>query len=349
MKRPKYFVGIDLHKTIVQICVLEGVDRITLEQRFEIKTVEQGLAVVDSLKRWRRGGRFAVEAVGFNRWFVDACREAGLEIVVADPAKLGLKALGKKTDRRDAYEIARRLCLGDIDKNALTYYPTTEEYGLRKVLRTRHKLVKMRQQAVNQIRGLINAYKLNAPRGELYRPVNLSRLRSCECPNEDLALVLNQLLSTLESIQESVTALTKRIEQCAQENRQTQAMLDLPQFGPQTAVTIVYELGDVQRFRNARAAAASAGLVPRVFATAHTVHHGRLTKRGSPELRWILCEWAVRLMAFDPLAAAWAQERLKKSKNKNKVRVALARRLLVGIYFMLRTGESFSLKKCLGA
>ena len=58
---------------------------------------------------WRKGGRYVVEALGLNRWFVNASREAGFDIVVVDAVKLNLRVLGKKTDRRDAHELARRL------------------------------------------------------------------------------------------------------------------------------------------------------------------------------------------------------------------------------------------------
>jgi hypothetical protein len=82
-----------------------------------------------------------VETQGLNRWFVNACQASELHIIVANPAILNLKRSGKKTDRRDAYELARRLWLGHIEKHARTYYPADEEYGKRKVLRIRHKCV----------------------------------------------------------------------------------------------------------------------------------------------------------------------------------------------------------------
>src|SRR5919109_282261 len=129
-----YFVGIDLHKEIIQVCVLDAQGEIVREQRFEGGTLKQGLGVVNFLGRWKRGGRYAVEAVGMNRWLVNAMREQGMEVIVADAVKLNLRMSGKKTDRRDAYEIARRLRLGDIDSNAKTYYPSEAEYGCRKLL-----------------------------------------------------------------------------------------------------------------------------------------------------------------------------------------------------------------------
>ncbi len=112
------------------------------------------------------------------------------------------------------------------------------------------------------------------------------------------------------------------------------------------ATTLVVELGDLQRFRNSKAVASYAGLVPRVANSADKTHHGRITKRGNRELRWILSEWAVRLLSFNATAKEWAKPLLLRM-HRNKVRMALARRLLVGIYIMLTRGEVFSLERCL--
>lgn len=120
MQQTHYFIGIDLHKTVVQVCVLDGQGGVVEEFRMRLERPELGQDVITRLIRWRATGRVVVEAVGFNRWFVNACRAAGLSVVVADAVKLGLAKLGKKTDRRDAYELARRLFLGDIDRHAAT-------------------------------------------------------------------------------------------------------------------------------------------------------------------------------------------------------------------------------------
>jgi transposase len=303
---------------------------------------------VASLVRWKKGGRFAVEAVGVNRWFVDACRAKGLDIVVVDPARLNLRMLGRKTDRRDAREIARRLALGDIDRCARSYYPTTEEYGVRKLLRTRHKLDGIRKQVVNQVRGLLNAYKLVPPGTSLYQRRCLAWLRACSLPSEDLTFTLLRLTDLIETLQSQIAVFDRRIKDQASKDRASVALQTIPSVGPLTALTLRYELGDVHRFKNARSVACAAGLVPRVSQSADTAHHGPLTKRGNPEVRWILGQWAVRLLTRDPTVRAWAAPRLKR-KHKNKVRMALARRLLVGVYFTLRTGEEFSLKRCLAA
>lgn len=57
------------------------------------------------------------------------------------------------------------------------------------------------------------------------------------------------------------------------------------------------ELGDAKRFRTARAVSNYAGVVPRVTASADKSHHGGMTHRGNAHLRWIVGQWAVRLLA----------------------------------------------------
>jgi transposase len=309
----KYHVGIDLHKSVVQVCVLDGRGEILEEKRHHMEVRADGLAVVEDLQRFGEGGRFVVEAVGLNRWFVNACREAGLDLIVADPVRLKLKESGKKTDRRDARELARRLYLGDIDRHAKTYFPTDTEHGVAKLLRVRHRLVSIRQRLVNQIRGLLNAYFVRPPWSSLHTPRSLAWLREQSLPVEDLTAVLQALVTALEGIQEQIDGLTARVQAKEKEEQEVAVLVrQLPSVAAQTAATIRFELGDVARFRNAKAVASYAGLVPKVANSADRSHHGAVTKKGKSELRWILSEWAVRLMSRHPAVKTWAAPRLRR-------------------------------------
>ena len=53
------------------------------------------------------------------------------------------------------------------------------------------------------------------------------------------------------------------------------------------------------------------------------------------------------MMKDDPQVAKWAQQ-LRKRVHTNKARMALARRLLVGVWIMLTRGDAFDLQRCLG-
>ena len=347
MPQSQYFLGIDLHKTVIQICVLDDAGEVVSQERHRVATREAGLALVERLAEWQPA-RAAVEALGLNRWFVNACRERGLDVLVVDAALLNLRSCGKKTDRRDALEIARRLRLGDLDRHAATYFAPDEEYGVRQLERIRHDLVVQRTHLCNRIRALLDSYKIAAPRGSLYSRRALAGLRAVRLPVSDLDCCLDALVHALEEVEVSVGRLTRRILACAKRREIAALQEMIPEVGAQTALTLVAELGDVRRFRNARAAASYSGLVPRVSRSADTSHHGRITKRGNKELRWILNQVAVRLMTRHPLVRRWAAPRLRRM-HKNKVRTTLARRLLVGIYVVLSRGEVFSLERCLAA
>jgi transposase len=342
----KYFIGVDLHKSILQVCVLDKDGEIISERRFKGGALVDGLDVVNWLIQWREGGRLCVEAVGMNRWFVNACLEQGVDVVVVDPTKMNLRMLGKKTDRRDAYELARRLRLGDVDRNAATYFPDEDEFAGRKLVRIRHRLTQVRQQIVNQIRAVFASYRVDAPPGHLYAKRSLEKLRATSLSSRDQTLCLQALVSSLEAIQLSVESLSKRVAARSREEQSAKTLATLPSIGPLTATTLVVELGDLRRFRNSKAVASYAGLVPRVANSADKSNHGRITKRGNRELRWILSQWSVRLLSFNSIAREWAKPLLLRM-HRNKVRMALARRLLIGIYIMLTRGEVFSLERCL--
>lgn len=344
----QFFIGVDLHKRSLQICVLEQDGQVLRETRFDVPTLRHTGPLFAFLGRYRNSCRIAVEAIGLNRWFVNMLLERGYDAVVCDPMRLGLKMLGKKTDKRDAREIARRLYLGDIDRSALTWYASDVTYGCRKILRARHAMLQQRQQVYNQIRALLNAYKVTGFEStSLSSRRTLVRLGRLELATAELTATLRAWLTVLKSLTDSISQLNEQLKQMQNDDLTHQLARTLPWAGPLTAAVLIHELGDVTRFTSSRAVASYAGLVPRVSQSGDTAHHGRLTKRGNRELRHILGEWAVRLLSFDATTRRWAEPRLRRS-HRNKVRMALARRLLVGVYKMLLTGEVFSLDRCLG-
>jgi transposase len=232
MTKATHFIGIDLHKTVVQVCVLDEHGEVSEEFRVRLGAEADGQEVLRRLARWQTTGRFVVEALGLNRWLVNACQQAGFNMVVADAVKLSVKRLGKKTDRHDARELARRLWVGDVDRYARSYYPSDEEYGVRKVVRVRHQLVGIRQQVGNQIRALLNAYLVPSPGTALYAASSLTTLAAIELPTGDLTLCLQTLVTTLRQLQDSIEQLTKQIRHCAKATPVQALETQLPSVGP---------------------------------------------------------------------------------------------------------------------
>jgi transposase len=92
------------------------------------------------------------------------------------------------------------------------------------------------------------------------------------------------------------------------------------------ALTLRAEIGDIDRFAGGPALASYAGLVLRVEASADRYWSGRITREGSPWLRFALVEMAVHAMRRQDALGRWARQ-LAIRQGAYKARVALARRL----------------------
>jgi transposase len=109
-------------------------------------------------------------------------------------------------------------------------------------------------------------------------------------------------------------------------------------------LTALAVFSDVQRFPTAKHAASYAGLVASTFDSGERVRHGRITRRGSSELRAMLCEAAHHAGHPDhPLNPYFAA--LCARRGYKMAVVAVAHRLCRILYAMLRHGTDFDLNK----
>jgi transposase len=104
------------------------------------------------------------------------------------------------------------------------------------------------------------------------------------------------------------------------------ALDQLVGIGPILALTIRAEVGDIARFARGPELASYAGLVPRVDRSADRIYHGRITREGSPWLRWALIEAAMHARRRDDAVGRWYRQ-LALRRGILKARVAFARRL----------------------
>jgi transposase len=118
----------------------------------------------------------------------------------------------------------------------------------------------------------------------------------------------------------------------------------IPGVGPIVAVTVLAVFSDVRRFADAKHAASYAGLVPSIYHSGDREAYGRITKRGSGELRAMLCEAAHHgsrpthpLHPYLPSSAPSAANRM--------ATIAVAHRLARITFAMLRDGTDFDVAK----
>ena len=313
------YIGIDLHKAFFQACAMAPTGDRLWEGRFArtaegiARFVARGVGPAQAI---------AVEACGPTWAFVDAIGPTGARVCVVDPRKTKLKAgFAAKTDRLDARRLADAL---RRDSVVSIYIPPPAIRALREVCRGRHQLVRLRTRLAQMIRALLLRHDAGEPPGaRLYAPRALAWLAQVQVPSE-AERQLRRLERLYRAVHADATAADLDVTARAATDPIAVALAQVTGIGPVLALTLRAEVGDITRFSHGAQLACYAGLVPRVAQSARRVHHGAITRQGSPWLRWALVEAARHNIRRQDRTGRWAR-RLAIRKGVTKARVALAR------------------------
>lgn len=334
------YVGVDLHKKLISICVMKKVGR----RRVVVRRRTLACRETRSIRRFfEQLGKFrvVVEATASYEWFFLLIEDLAERVVLAHPRKLRVIAESKhKSDKIDAQKLAEFLTL-DMIPEAYRPSPRTRQY---RVLVRHRRYVQGRITSVKcKLRG--KAAQYNADVAQLFSQAGREHLAQLAMSHADRFEVkaLQEQLALFERQLEAVDAeLRKFAQSAASAEREARAVLQtIPEVGAVTIDVVLSELGDPRRFRSAKRVASYAGLDPGCRASAGKSVSLSITKEGSRLLRWALVEAAWRLVnKYRRWGAIF--ERLKKNTGSaKKAIVGVARRLLGVIFAMLRNGESY--------
>jgi transposase len=335
------YVGIDLHKKTIVLCVMNQDRKVTHRRTFACC---EGEAIV---RFFRELGDFqvVVEATASYEWLVELIEPLAKKVVLANPKKLRVIAEStKKTDKLDAQILAEFLARDMIPE---AHRPTPRQREHRTLVRHRQYLKGCATALKNKMRRIVGDY--NADRKDLFSAAGWEKaLKGVKVSASD-RFVLDQLHADWEFLEGQIHNLSKRLKEFASAApaREAEARAKLSTIkgvGPVTIDVVVSELGDVSRFKSSKSVTAYAGLAPRVRQSAGKGKDLGITKEGSPLLRWALVEAAWRVVGQ---SAAWERiyQGIKKRAGGKKAIVAVARRLLCVIYAMLRDGTNYDLLK----
>src|SRR5208283_498595 len=107
------------------------------------------------------------------------------------------------------------------------------------------------------------------------------------------------------------------------------------------SLAFVLTVGPIERFSNSRKLVSYWGLNPRENSSGGRQRLGSISKQGNTLMRWLLVEAAQTAARLDPQLRRIYQ-RLKKQKASGVAKVAVARRLTVRLFWMLRTRHNYT-------
>ena len=313
------YIGIDLHKAFFQACAVRPSGERQWEQRWP--TTDHGIAGL--LTRCGPQSRIAVEASSPTWAFVDRIVDQVGAVHVVDTRKTRLKAGdAAKTDRLDAQRLADAL---RRDSVVGIYYPPPAIRDLRELCRYRCHLSRFQASLKQRIHALLLRHGVAVPMRSPFSARGTVWLDGLTLPGWGGASLrgLRQVLADVRTQQ--VPVLTA-IREAAARDPIARVLDTRPGFGPVFSVTLRAEVGVIERFPDGPHLASYAGLVPRVERSGSRQWSGRITKAGSPWLRWVLIEAAIHQLRRPDDFGQWAR-RLSIRKGVLKARVGVARAL----------------------
>lgn len=277
----------------------------------------------------------------------------GVACDVVAPSLVPVKAGDRvKTDRRDAKKLLALYRAGAL---SFVQPPTSEQEGLRDLVRCRHDLVAARRAARHRVQKQLLRYGLVFPGKKTWTLAYRAWLRRQRLPDRNAHAALSHMLSHLDAIDAQIAALDSELERIAATEPWSDPVAWLCCFRgikTLTALALLAEIGDFRRFGSARELMSFLGLTPSEYSSGEQRHRGRITKSGNAHARRLAVEAAwhyqhrprisrriSELQAHVPpevFARAWtAQVRLAsrhrglqaKGKRSTVANVAIAREL----------------------
>jgi transposase len=321
-------VGCDFHPSWQQVAWVDTESGELVERKLEHSSGE-GREFYASLPA---PALIGVEAVGNCQWFLDLLSELGHQVWVGDAAQIRASYVRKqKTDKRDAAHILKLLL---EDRFPRVWVPNREERDLRQLLLHRHKLVEMRTRVKNELQHLALNQGIRKNR-KLWSEAGQELLRSLPLPPW-AARRREDLLNLLVQLNRQVGLLDRAAEEASQRDKMAQLLKTQPGVGPITSLAFVLTIGDVSRFQNGKQVASYLGLIPREHSSGGKQRLGGISKQGNCMMRTLLVEAAQSAVRYDPDLGKQYAHRCH-SKPKAVAKVAVARKLAVRLYWMLRT------------
>jgi len=291
--------------------------------------------------------RVVFEACSASGWVHDLCGELGQPCAVANTNGVSWQwnNVKRKTDRDDALKLAQLTALNQLPTVTVPS-PATRQW--KSLIGLRKRLMSDRIRGQNRIRALLVSQGLPAPLGaKAWTKLGVAGLEQLAKPLADcgdLELWRGELTVLMERhrfLEDQLTAVEARLDRLAAASETVRRLETVPGVGTRTAEVIAAHLGDPKRFTNANQVSAYAGLVPKQYQSGETDRRGRITKRGPKLLRSALVECAWCCLRYNSWAKATWLRLQANGVGKKKAIVALARKLLVRCWGMLKRDEDW--------
>ncbi len=330
-----FYLGVDLHLRRSYVVLMDSNGAIVDERRLANSEVRAYLlahvppetyAVLEATRNWP--------------FMYDLLTHHVERVELAHPQEIkSIASAAVKTDQIDAGVLAH---LARLNYLPTAYAAPVSVRDLRMIMRHREWLLRQRTQAKNRIHAVLAGYNLVSPMSDLFGVRGREYLAAVRATHLRPASerVVADNLALIDQLEGLIAALEGAVQLTPQQARAVRLLCTIPGVGRITALTLVAEIGSIDRFGSPKALCNWAGLTPRVRKSDAIVRHGKISKRGSPYLRAAMVRSAT---VASRCSRRWYQvhEGIARRRGKRAAKVAVARRLLTVIYYMLKREQPY--------
>jgi transposase len=293
MVKKEYYIGMDVHKSSVQMAVFEeSGDDPVCERRLSNDT---GLLVKEALRFSKKGKTEVAYEAGCLGYVIQrAMEEAGVACYVLPANKVAKKRTDRiKTDKRDARLIGRELRSKTIRPISV---PQAEDEAARDLLRCREDANEdLRRMKQRLLKFLVRHGHIYEDEGGHWTLKHWRWMDHIGFEREHERVVYEEYRSQIRALEERLTRLEQKITETAESARYKAPVNKLRAFKGIDyiiALSVVCEIGDFRRFADAKAFMSYLGFVPSESSSGGKRRQGGITKAGNGHLRRLLVEGA---------------------------------------------------------
>jgi transposase len=274
-------------------------------------------------------------------WLVDGLQDEGYRVHLAHALGVRMITGAKvKTDRRDAFTLAKLLRAGLIPQAYI--YPRAHR-PIRDLERRRLGLVRLRAREYGSLRRLLlREGILEHSRNGIKKTMEEDLERWFA--DRRVQLCGKQSLERIRMYTGQILDLERVIAAGADRLPGYEELMTIPGVSKTLAATILYEVGDIHRFRDVRHFSSYCRVVPGVAESCQVTRRGRGSKQGNPHLKWAFSQAAVYAVRFSPVVRRHHDKHVRRHKGRARKVIAysiIAHRLAQAAYHILRDGATY--------
>jgi transposase len=289
----QFYCGIDLGARKTHACLIDEDDHKLLDMKMynDFELIE---AV---LRPYKSSLEVVVESTINWEWLVYGLQKYGYEVKLAHT--LGLKAITwskKKTDTWDAFTLAK-LLRGRLIPQVYIY--PYELRPVRDLVRERIRLVTKRATEYGAINRMLLKYNIQGFDRNSVKHLgekDMHEFYHHPCVRVKATMELQRI----ELLTKQIRLIEKALFERARQDTVFTLLQTIPGIGDVLALTILYEVGDIDRFAHVRGFCSYSRVVPGIHQSSAKAYRSPNSKQGNRYLKWSFSQAAIMAIRYYP-------------------------------------------------